>query len=187
MIRDPLPAPTRDGHVGRARERLEDEALLTGRGQFADDLGTRPGTLQAAVVRSPHAHAEIHAVDAGAALRQPGVRAVLTGADVQRWAQPFVVGVKQPMQHWPLAVDRVRYAGEPVAVVIAEDRYLAEDAADLVRVDYTPLPAVVEIDAAMAADAVLLHPAVGSNVVSDRSFRYGARDGRSPAPRTVWR
>jgi 2-furoyl-CoA dehydrogenase large subunit len=136
-------------------------------------LGTKPGTLHAAVLRSPHAHAELLGIDASAALKLSGVRAVLTGQDVKRWSQPFVVGVKQPMQHWALAVDRVRYAGEAVAVVVAENRYLAEDALDLISVDYKALPAVVDIERAMAPDAPILHEAVGSNVVSDRSFAYG--------------
>ena len=130
-------------YVGQSIERLEDAALLTGRGAFAADLGVKPGTLHAAVLRSPHAHAELLAIDFAAALALPGVRAVLTGADVKRWSQPFVVGVKQPMQHWALAVDRVRYVGEAIAVVIAEDRYLAEDAVDAIRVDYQPLAAVI--------------------------------------------
>ena len=165
--------PPAVAHLGQPIERFEDAALLSGRGRYGDDIGVAPGTLHAAVLRSPHAHAEVMAVDASAALALPGVHAVLTGADVQRWSQPFVVGVKAPMSHWALAVDRVRYTGEPVAVVIAEDRYLAEDALDAVRVDYRPLPAVVEIERACEADAPLLHEAVGSNVVSDRSFRYG--------------
>ncbi|MGH6610840.1 MAG: xanthine dehydrogenase family protein molybdopterin-binding subunit, partial [Burkholderiaceae bacterium] len=155
MHRDPrLAETTATGYVGRAVERLEDAALLTGHGRFGDDLGVKPGTLHAAIVRSPHAHADLRGIDIDAALSERGVRAVLTGADVERWAKPFVVAVKQPMRHWPLAVDRVRYAGEPVAVVIAEDRYLAEDAADSIKVDYAPLPAVVDLDAALAADAV---------------------------------
>ena len=120
-------------------ERLEDAALLTGRGAFTDDIGTKPGTLQAAVLRSPHAHARLLGIDAQAALGLPGVRAVLTRDDVQRWSQPIVVGVKQPMQHWALAVDRVRHVGEPVGVV-AEDRYLAEDALDAIKVEYEALP-----------------------------------------------
>jgi len=153
--------------------RLEDAALVTGRGQYADDLGIKPGTLHAAILRSPHAHAELRSIDVSRASASRGVRAVLIGADVQRWSQPFVAGVKAPMQYWALAVDRVRYVGEPIAVVIAEDRYLAEDALDLVQVDYAPLPPVMSIDAALATDATLLHAAVGSNVVSERSFRYG--------------
>ncbi|NDD13059.1 MAG: xanthine dehydrogenase family protein molybdopterin-binding subunit, partial [Betaproteobacteria bacterium] len=131
--------------LGQRLQRLEDHALLSGRGAYADDLGVKPGTLQAAVLRSPHAHARVNAMDASAALRLPGVHAVLTGEDVQRWAQPFVVGVKQPMKHWALAVDKVRYVGEPVAVVVAQDRYIAEDALDLIRIDYEVLPAVVDI------------------------------------------
>lgn len=163
--------------VGRSVERVEDAALLTGRGQYADDLGGKPGMLYAAIVRSPHAHADIGAIDASGALRTLGVRAVLTGEDLKAWSQPFVVGVKQPMAHWSLAVERVRYVGEPVAVVVAESRALAEDAADLVRVDYARLPAVVEIEDAIQPEAAVLHPAVGSNVVSDRSFRYGDPEG----------
>ncbi|MDN8618042.1 xanthine dehydrogenase family protein molybdopterin-binding subunit [Variovorax ginsengisoli] len=159
--------------LGQPIERLEDAALLTGRGRYGDDLGVTPGTLHAAVLRSPHAHAELVAIDAAAALAMPGVRAVLTGEDAQRWSQPFVVGVKQPMRHWALAVDRVRYAGEPVAVVVAEDRYLAEDALDAIRVEYRALPAVVNIERAIEADAPVLHADVGSNVVSDRQFAYG--------------
>ncbi len=171
--------------VGQRLPRLEDHALLTGRGAYADDLGVKPGTLQAAVLRAPHAHARLKHLDASAALRLPGVRAVLTGEDVQRWAQPFVVGVKQPMQHWALAVDRVRYVGEPVAVVVAQDRYIAEDALDLIRVDYEALPAVVEIEAAVADGAVLLHEAVGSNVVSERHFSYGEPEATFPDTRRV--
>jgi 2-furoyl-CoA dehydrogenase large subunit len=160
-------------HVGQSVPRLEDDALLTGRGRYGDDLGVSPGTLHAAILRSPHAHAKLLSVDASAALKIPGVRAVLTGDDVQRWSQPFVVGVKQPMQHWALAVDHVRYAGEAVAVVVAENRYIAEDALDAIRVDYLPLPVVVDIERAMQPDAPVLHEAVGSNVVSDRQFSYG--------------
>ncbi|MGE0873449.1 MAG: molybdopterin cofactor-binding domain-containing protein [Burkholderiales bacterium] len=163
-------------YLGTAVQRLEDEALLRGRGRYADDLGAKPGTLEAAVVRSPQAHAKLIGVDAAAAARMPGVRAVLTGEDVRQWAAPFVVGVKQRMEHWCLAVDRVRYVGEPVAVVVAETRALAEDAADAVSVAYEPLPCAVSIDDAVREGAPLLQPAVGSNVVSDRTFRYGDPD-----------
>ena len=165
--------PSLGSHVGQSVPRVEDDALLSGRGRYGDDLGVPSGTLHAAVLRSPHAHAELLLLDASAALALPGVRAVLTGEDVRRWSQPFVVGVKQPMEHWALAVDRVRYAGEPVAVVIAESRYLAEDALDAIRVNYRALPAVVDIERAIGDDAPVLHEEVGSNVVSDRSFAYG--------------
>ena len=168
-----LVGTARQAWVGQRLERLEDDALLNGRGAYADDLGTRPGTLHAAVLRSPHPHARLLAIRTEAALALPGVRAVLTGTDVQAWAQPFVVGVKQPMQHWALAVDRVRHVGEPVAVVVAEDRYIAEDALDLLRVDYEPLSVVTDIEHALHDGSMPLHDGVGSNVVSDRQFLYG--------------
>ncbi|TRO22447.1 xanthine dehydrogenase family protein molybdopterin-binding subunit [Ectopseudomonas mendocina] len=160
-------------HIGRSQTRVEDTALLRGLGRYADDMATPPGTLHAAIVRSPHAHARVLSVDASAALSMPGVHGVLTGEDVKRWANPFPVGVRAPMEHWCLAVDKVRYVGEPVCVVIAEDRYLAEDALDAVQVEYEPLPAIVDPEAATAEDAPVLHEAVGSNVVNERHFRYG--------------
>lgn len=166
------PAST-DAHVGRSLPRHEDAALLTGRGRFADDLGVPPGTLHAAILRSPHAHARLLGVDARAALALPGVRAVLTGDDVQHWQQPFLVGVKVPVRHYALAVDKVRYSGEPVAVVVAESRYLAEDALDAIKVRYEPLAPVLDIEAASAPNAPVLHEAVGGNVVNERRFRYG--------------
>ncbi|MDN3557368.1 xanthine dehydrogenase family protein molybdopterin-binding subunit [Halomonas maura] len=159
--------------IGRRQPRVEDDALLRGRGGYADDLAVAPGTLHAAVLRSPHAHARLVDLNASPALAMPGVHAVLTGADLRRWAAPFPVGVRQPMEHWCLAVDKVRYVGEPVAVVIAESRYLAEDALDAIRVDYETLPVAVDTEAAIAAGAPLLHEGVGSNVVSERHFRYG--------------
>jgi len=160
-------------HVGRPMQRLEDPAILTGRGRYGDDIAIKTGTLHAAVLRSPYAHAEVRSIDASAALAHKGVRAVLTRDDVRAWSQPFVVGVKSPMEHWALAMDRVRYSGEPVAVVIAESRAIAEDGLDLVKVDYVPLQPVVSIEAAIADDAPVLHEKIGSNVVSDRRFRYG--------------
>ena len=122
--------------VGRAVERVEDAALLAGRGRFADDMGERPGTAHAAVLRSPHAHAEIVSLDAAAALSMPEGVTVRTGAEVAAWSRPFIAGVKQPMRHYALAVDRVRYTGEPVAVVVARDRYGAEDALERIEVEY---------------------------------------------------
>ena len=163
-------------HVGRSMERLEDPAILTGRGRYGDDLAVKPGTLHAAILRSPHAHAELVSIDTAAASRAPGVRAILTRDDLRAWSRPFVVGVKSPMEQWALAMDRVRYVGEPVAVVLAESRALAEDALDLVKVEYAPLDPVTSIEEAIADDATVLHPRVGSNVISDRDYRYGDPD-----------
>jgi 2-furoyl-CoA dehydrogenase large subunit len=163
----------RQRHVGRSMERVEDPAILTGRGRYGDDIAVKPGTLHAAVLRSPHAHAELRSIDTDAALKLAGVRAVLTRDDLPGWSRPFVVGVKSPMEQWALAMDRVRYVGEPVAVVLAESRALAEDALDLIKVDYQTLPPVTSIENAIADDAPVLHPKVGTNVISDRHYRYG--------------
>jgi len=172
--------------VGRPMRRIEDASLLTGRGQYGDDVGVKPGTLHAAIVRSPHAHATLNGIDSSRAEAAPGVRAVLTGRDLAAWSKPFVVGVKAPMEMWALAVDRVRYAGEPVAVVVADTRYLAEDAADLLVVDYTQLAPVVSIESAIRPDAPILHEGHGSNIASDRSFRYGDPETAfANAPHTV--
>ena len=159
--------------VGRSIERVEDAALLTGRGRFIDDLGVAAGTLHAAILRSPHPHAHIRQIRTGLAQAAPGVAAVIVGADVARLTLSLPVAVKSPMQCWPIAVDRVRYIGEPVAVVVANDRYLAEDAVDLVEVDYEALPALIDPAAAIEAGAPMLHEALGSNIASERSFCYG--------------
>ena len=160
---------------GQSIERVEDAALLTGRGRYIDDLGVRADTLHAAILRSPHAHAFVRSLATAAALRAPGVAAVLTGADVMKLSSPLAVGVRAPIQCWPIATDRVRYVGEPVAVVVAADRYLAEDALELIEVDYEPLPALVDPLGALTS-TTLLHDALKSNVASDRSFQYGDPD-----------
>ena len=115
-----------------------------GAGASPTTWGSGPGTAHAAVLRSPHAHAEIVSLDAAAALSMPGVVTVLTGEDVVAWSRAFIAGVKQPMRHYALAVDRVRYTGEPVAVVVARDRYAAEDALERIEVEYRELAPVVE-------------------------------------------
>jgi 2-furoyl-CoA dehydrogenase large subunit len=163
-------------HIGRAVERVEDEALLAGRGRFVDDLAVRPGTAHAAFLRSPHAHAVISSVDTRRAEALDGVIAVLTGHDIAAHTEPFLVGVKQPMEHRAVATDKVRYVGEPVAVVIADDRYVAEDAAALIDVTYAPLAAVIDPARAIEDAAPLLHEAVGSNMISQRDFTYGNPD-----------
>src|ERR1043166_9103395 len=139
--------------LGRSIERVEDAALLTGRGRYIDDLGVAPGTLHAAILRSSHAHANIRAIRTEAAAAAPGVAAVITGAEVARLSAPLLPVLRAPLDGWPIAVERVRYMGEPVAVVVAADRYLAEDALDLIEVDYDPLPAVVDPLPALAPDS----------------------------------
>jgi 2-furoyl-CoA dehydrogenase large subunit len=159
--------------VGRSIPRVEDSALLTGRGRFIDDLGVRPGTLHAAFLRSPHAHADIISIDLSAARLAPGVVAVLRGEDIKALTSSLVVGVKAPVECWPIAVGRVRFVGEPVAIVVASDRYLAEDAIDLIDVRYEARRAVVDPLVALQPDASVLHDGFAGNVASDRTFRYG--------------
>jgi 2-furoyl-CoA dehydrogenase large subunit len=153
--------------------RKEDPALLSGRGRYADDLPIPVGTLHAHVVRSPHAHAGIVRIDAARALAHDGVWAVITGDDVRKLSDPFLAAVKTPVQQWSLAVERVRYVGEPVALVVAESRYIAEDAAELVEIEYAPLEAVIDPLAACDSAAPLLHPEAKTNEVSVREFSYG--------------
>jgi len=159
--------------TGQSVERVEDAALLTGRGRFIDDLGTRPGTLHAAILRSPHAHADILSIETKAAAAMPGVVAIVTGRDLSKLTTPMVAGLKIAAENWPMAVERVRYVGEPVAIAVAESRYLAEDALDAIEVAYKPLKAVVGPVASMGEGAPVLHEKAGANLVSDRRFRYG--------------
>ena len=159
--------------LGAPLVRKEDPALLSGRGRFADDLPVPNRTVHAHVVRSPHAHAKILRVDAAAALALPGVAAVITGEDVRKLSDPFLIALKQPVRQWSLAVERVRYVGEAVALVVAESRYVAEDAAELVQVDYEPIEAVIDPVAACTGSAPLLHPACETNEISVRKFAYG--------------
>jgi len=165
-----------DCGIGAALERAEDPSLLLGRGRFGDDLGVPPGPLHAAVVRSPHAHARIAGMDAEAARALPGVHAVLTGADFAAVSEPLMAVLRVAMEVRPCATDTVRYVGEPVALVLAADRYLAEDAVDHVAVDYETLPHVTDPEARLAPDAPLLHPGMESNLVSERHFAYGDPD-----------
>jgi len=158
--------------VGRSIKRYEDSRLLTGQGRYMDDLALGR-VYHAAVVRSDHPHARILRVDVGRALKAPGVVSVLLPEDVRSMSKPFASALKIPMDHYATAVDKVRYVGEPIAVVVAENRYLAEDAAELVEVDCEPLPAVVDAEKASLAGAPLLHAAHGSNVVNHRSFLWG--------------
>src|SRR4029453_5282470 len=118
---------------GQSVERVEDGPLLTGSGRFIDDLGVPPGTLHAAILRSPHPHAKIRAINATAARTAPGVASIITSAEVTAVSGSLVVGLKAPIECWPIAVERVRYVGEPVAVVLAGNRDPPEDALELIE------------------------------------------------------
>ena len=162
-----------DSLIGRSVERLEDPALLSGQAMFADDYPTPRGTLHAAILRSPHAHAAIAGIDTAAARARPEVFAVLTGEDVRSVTEPFISVLHTQTQEWALAAEKVRFVGEAVALVLASDRYAAEDALDDIHVEYRPLAPVVDPQAAMAPDAPLVHAAAGTNCVSERAFVYG--------------
>ncbi len=164
--------------VGAALPLKEDVRLVAGRGRFIDDLGW-PGMLHAAVLRSPHAHARIRSIDARQALACPGVTAVLTGADAARLSGPIrpLIPTTAAAPDYCLAVDVVRYVGEAVAAVAAADRATAEDALELIRVEYKPLPAVVDPHEAMQPGATLLYPELGTNVVWHDTLSYGDVDG----------
>jgi carbon-monoxide dehydrogenase large subunit len=153
---------------GQPLHRVEDDRLLRGRGEFVDDI-VLDGMLHAAVVRSTHAHAMLTSVDVRAARDAPGVALVLTGADLDGKVEPIGAIRREGMNETPipahpvLAFDRVRYVGQPIALVVATDRYLARDAAALVDVTYVPLEAIV--DPRRSADATPLHNHIGTNVV----------------------
>jgi CO/xanthine dehydrogenase Mo-binding subunit len=162
--------------VGRSVLRKEDRPLLTGRGRFIDDLRL-PGALHATVLRSPHGHAAIASLDTRRAREHPGVHDVLTAADVpegtlipmRMYPLPGLERFLQP----PLARDVVRYSGEPVAVVVADSRYVAEDAAELIEVAYEPLAPVLSPEPALAAGSPLLFPETGSNLAAEFEVESG--------------
>lgn len=154
--------------------------LLTGDGLYVDDIRL-PEMLHLAFVRSPHAHAQVLAVNTGEALAARGVAAVLTARDLGSLNAPLPQrfhhrGLRHPQTPRPLADGVVRFVGEPVAVVAAESRYLAADAADLVRVDYLPLPCVASLEAARATGAPLVHEAVAGNLAGRDVWRLGNPD-----------
>jgi len=153
-------------YAGTRVPRVEDNRLLTGRGTFVDDVSS-PGMLHACFVRSPFARAKIIGIDAAAALALPGVRAVFTAGDLNpdvKEAWHAVAGKNiQDTPRPPLAEGEVKFVGDPVAVVVAESRYLAEDAVELVDVDYEALPAVADFTQAVNSD-VVVHEAYPDNV-----------------------
>lgn len=154
--------------------RREDYTSITGRSLYVDDLKALPGHLPAlhmVVVRSPYAHAEITSIQLDAALALPGVVAAFAGADLVNGMQAFesipLPGLQKPERR-PLAVGRARYMGDPVAIVVAESLAIAEDARDLIDIDYNPLPVVVDPEAALAADAPRLYDELDSNLAFEQ-------------------
>ena len=156
--------------------RVEDERFLTGKATFVDDIKL-PDMLHAAVLRSPHAHARIRSIDTSKARAIAGVVEVFTAADISSMSKPIPIrlyplpGLEKFLQ-LPLATDVVRHVGEAVALAVAESRYLAEDALDVIEVTYEPLTPVVDMEESLA-DQVLVHEGPGTNLAAHYTFSIG--------------
>jgi len=170
---------TRPKIIGARIKRIEDPRLLTGRGCYTDDRQTM-GVLHVAFRRSDQSHARIRAIDCDAARVAPGIVAVFTAADLTGELKPLTAMSRMPNYHgtaiFALALGKVRYVGEPVVGVVAESRYQAEDALELIAIDYEPLPVVIDPEQAVQSDAPLLHEDAGTNVLVSREFKRGEVD-----------
>jgi len=167
------------GFVGQSVKRIEDERLLVGNGRYVADINP-PGVLHAAFVRSPFPHATIDRIDVAAARRASGVVAVMTGAEINAITNPFppflmLDGMYTPL-YWALSDHRVRHIGDPVAIVIAKSRHLAEDAIELVEVDYTPLDPVASIADALRPSSEQIWAKADGNLLYDSSTSNGDVD-----------
>jgi CO/xanthine dehydrogenase Mo-binding subunit len=171
--------------LGKSINRVEDPRFLRGEGRYIDDISL-PGMAHAAIVRSPHAHARIVSIDTSKAEALPGVVRVVTGADVTAHAAPLPSFGAGPIIQDLIAIEKVRHFGEAVAAVIAENRYIAEDACDLIEVDYEQLPVVLDPFAARDEGSALVHEKMGTNVAYERTFSFGEVDKAfDEADRTV--
>ena len=161
--------------IGKSVRRVEDPRLLTGTGTFVDDL--QMGHMHhLAILRSSYPHARINRIDTSRAAKLRGVKVVVTGPEVVAATQPFSLGVPAPLEYYCMAGEKARFVGEPVAAVVATSRYIAEDALDLIEVDYEPLPATVDPERSMDRDAPVLHEQVGDNAALHRLLCYGDPD-----------
>jgi carbon-monoxide dehydrogenase large subunit len=166
--------------IGQSFKRVEDPRLITGEGRYVDDVQL-PRMCYAAILRSPYAHARIRHIDASKALQTPGVVTVITGKDILGKIGPLpcaahpVPEMKMPT-HYALAVNKVYFVGHPVAVVVAEDRYLARDALDLIEVDYEELPPVTDPQKALQPDAPIIHEDLGTNLAFEWKIEGGDVD-----------
>ncbi|MEM7752473.1 MAG: xanthine dehydrogenase family protein molybdopterin-binding subunit [Pseudomonadota bacterium] len=169
-----------NSYIGKSVPRPDARRLAEGRGRFVDDKQL-PRMVHAAFLRSPYAHAEITSLDVLEAKSAPGVVAVYTGTELAEHVEPYVgvlthlAGLRSPPQH-PIAVDRVRWQGEPVAMVIATSRAAAEDAVEQIVAEYDELPALTDADAALAPDAPRLHAEFDSNLAWERTVDVGDVD-----------
>src|SRR5215467_15351106 len=164
--------------IGASLRRYEDPALLRGQGQYVEDVRL-PDMLHMAVIRSPYAHARINGIDLEPARRVPGVVGAFSAADLPEIRGPMGDPSPSGFKAAPrpvLAVDRVRYAGEPIAIVVANDSSIAHDAAEQATVDFTPLEGVGNVLVASRQDAPVLHDWIGSNVAGEVERGFGDID-----------
>src|SRR5579863_8192862 len=160
-------------YIAKKRRPKEDRRFLAGAARFVADVAL-PGMLHVALVASPYPFARIRGINARAALALPGVRAVVTGAELVGATDAMMSGLDTPqVRRYPLAHELARYVGEWVAAVVAESRAIAEDAAELVEVDHEPLPPVTDPEKALSAASPAVHPAHGSNVLFRRKWIWG--------------
>jgi len=157
--------------IGKPVKRKEDATLLRGRGEYVDNIRL-PNTAHVALVRCPYAHARIVSIDTEEARSHPGVVDIITGKEISELTNPVLSITSPHTKKFALAVDRVRYQGEPVVAVVANDGYTAEDAAELVHVEYDPLPVVDSFDDARS-DKTILHEDVGTNTLWHKVFNFG--------------
>jgi 2-furoyl-CoA dehydrogenase large subunit len=163
-------------YVSRKRRVREDRRFVSGQAVFVSDVAP-PGTLHATVLTSPYACARIVHINAAEALAMPGVHLVVGGPELAAASDPLLIGVDAPLvTRYPLAVGRARYAGEWVAAVVADSRALAEDAREKIRIEYEPLPFLLDGEDAYKADSTPVHPDHGSNVLLDKRFVWGDVD-----------
>lgn len=172
-VLEDIPTNTRRW-VGKDVRRLEDPELVTGHVEFIDNVSV-PGMLHCAILHSTFAHANIKSIDISEAEKLPGVIAVLTGEDVHKWSNP-AGGLPEGTGAFCIPLKKVCYVGEPVAAVAAESRYIAEDALELIVVEYEPLPPIVDPVKAMEADSPLVIDDLGTNVALKRKFTWGEVD-----------
>jgi len=173
-------------YVSRKRRTKEDRRFITGRGKFVADVDV-PGMKHVAVLPSPHPRANILDIDTSAALGLPGVHYVLTGEELSAGTNSLFHGLDLPKVKWfPLAVGMTRYAGEWVAAVVADSRYIAEDAAELIEVEYEALPAAINSEKMLEEDQPLVHPDHGTNVLFRNTWTWGpVADDFESVPNTV--
>lgn len=175
-----MTADLRPKLIGARVQRVEDPRLLTGYGEYVDDIKL-PDMLHVAILRSDHAHARIGGIDKAEAEAVPGVIGVWTAADLNKSVKPLTAFSRMPKYQStplvPLAEGKVRYVGEPVCAVVAESRYIAEDAAGLISVDYDPLPVIARADEAATDTHPPLHEGHESNILVQRDFRKGDAAG----------